>query len=118
MPISSRLPYGQTVTLVKRTLAGQDSRGNNVYSESSQVIDGCAVSYGASAEIVQGTDVVASDVTVQFPDGTVVTAYDAMILPDGNKYEIEGTPNQDTSPFTGITSYVEVRGRVVTGSSV
>ncbi len=116
MPLTT-LPLGQTVTLHQRTVTGQDGRGNDVYSDSTTQVTGCAVTYGASTENVAGTDTVASDAVVYMPDGSNPTAYDRMTLPDGNTYEIQGKPTQQMSPFTGTTSYIEVRGRLVTGST-
>jgi hypothetical protein len=58
-------------------------------------------------------------VTVYLPDAAIgITAYDRLILPDGKTYEIQGSPAQNSSPFSGITSYIEARGRLVTGASV
>lgn len=112
------LPHGVTVTLRHRTVTGTDGRGNDVYGHTDEPISNCAVRGGASTEIVQGTEEIASDVTVWFPDNTSVQATDQMILPDGNLYEIDGAPSQDQSPWTGIISFVEVRGRFITGGSV
>lgn len=114
----SPLINGQPVTLVRRAVSGQDARHNDVFTETSVSIPYCIIAPGASSEVTTGTEVVGSDVTVYFPDGTNVDANDAMILPDGGKYEIQGNPNQWHSPFTGMTSFVEVRGRLVTGGSV
>jgi len=113
-----KLPHGQTVTLRHRTVTGQDARHNDVYSHTDEVIDNCAIAQGGGTEVVAGTEMVSSDVTVWFPDGTNVLATDTMLLPDGNWYEVQGSPNFDQSPWTGITSFVETRGRLVTGSTV
>ncbi len=117
MPLTT-LPLGQTVTLHQRTVTSQDARGNDVYSDNAIQVTGCAVTYGASTENVEGTDTVVSDATVYMPDGSDPTAYDRMTLPDGNTYEIQGKPVQQKSPFSGTTSYIEVHGRLVTGSTV
>ena len=112
------LPYGQTVTLVHRTVTGQDARHNDVYTETNEVIEGCAIGAGSSTENVEGTETVSYDVVVMFPPGTVVQAVYRMILPGGDSYEVQGGPIKATSPFTGINSWVEVHGRRVTGSTV
>lgn len=111
------LVQGQTVIIVHRTLSGRDSYGNDTYSETQETVSYCSVHPGLTTEVFAGTDVTTADVTVYLPDGTAITALDAMILPDGNLYEVEGKPNQWQSPFTGIRSFVAVAGRLVTGGS-
>lgn len=117
MPLTS-LAQGDPVTWNHRTVSGQDGRGNDTYTTTTQTIDGCAITYGSSTEIVEGTDTVASDVTVYMPDTALgITAYDTIVLPDGKTYQVQGNPIQDASPFSGITSYIEVHARQVAGST-
>jgi hypothetical protein len=111
------LLYGDTVIIVHRAVTGVDARGNDVLTETQETVTGCAVYMGRGTEQVGGTEMIADDVTVNFPDGVSITALDAMII-DGDKFEIQSSPNQWQSPFTGIKSYVEVQGRHVTGASV
>lgn len=113
----SVLNWGQTVTIVHRTLGAPDARGNDTYTETNEDIPYCSVHPGLSTEVTQGTEEVSDDITVMFPDGTSIKATDAMIV-SGDRYEVVGSPNQWQSPFTGIRSFVEVQGRRVTGGSV
>ena len=114
----SILPHGQPIIIVHRTKTGIDGRGNDILTETQETIDDCAFAAGSSSEEVAGTEEVATNVNVWFPDGTTITPIDAFILPDGSKYEVQGSPNQFKSPWTGIVSYVEVQGRYVIGASV
>jgi|SRR5215472_5037178 len=112
------LPHGSQITIVHRTKSGTDARGNDVFSETQEAISSCAFAPGAGGEEWAGTEEVSDMVTVWFPDGTTITALDAFILPNGDKYEVQGPANQSQSPWTGIVSFVQVQGRFVTGASV
>lgn len=115
---NTTLVQGDPVTWIHRTLSGHDARGNDTYTSTSTVINACAISYGISTEIVEGTDTVASDVIVYLPDDALgITAYDQLILPDGKTYQVQGNPIQDASPFSGITSYIAAHARQVAGST-
>jgi hypothetical protein len=105
MPI---LLKGQTVTIVRRTLVVDDggkpvpdSYGNDQYADTSFTVDGCAISPGFSSEDFSGTESVTDNVTIHMPNGTVVLSQDAVVLPDGTRYEVVGDPHTWTSPFTG-----------------
>lgn len=109
-------PYGRTVTLLKRVLAGHDSYGNDVYTNFSSDIAGCAVQPATSTENVQFTDQVNTGITVFLPYGTDVSYLDALII-DGVKYEVQGTPESWVSPFSGRTAPVQVSAVKVSGVS-
>jgi hypothetical protein len=109
------LRQGQTVILVRRFIAGHDDYGNDVLGEIRIPVGGCAISPAFSSEEVNGTEQVVVNTAIHMPAGTVVTAIDALIGPDGTEYEVIGTPGSWQSPFTGTLSMVEVKVREVTG---
>jgi hypothetical protein len=112
------LPYGQTVTLIRRVLSGQDEFGNNTYSDQPVSVGPCVVAPQGSSEDVQFTDQVTDNIVVYIPYGTPVGPLDAIGW-QGKTYEIQGTPqNWTPSPFSGNTAPIEVRARLVTGASV
>lgn len=113
----TQLVFGPTVTLVHRVLNGQDEFGNDVYTDQTEEIPFCSYHPGSTTEVWQGTEQVSIDVTVYFPDGTEIKATDAFII-NGEQYEIEGRPEQWSSPFTAVRSPIQVYGRLVTGASV
>jgi SPP1 family predicted phage head-tail adaptor len=110
-------PYSQTVTLLRRVLAGQNEYGNDTYTDVPVQIPYCVVQPGSSSENVQWTEQVSTEVTVFVPYGTQVTALDAFLI-GGVKYEVQGVPSEWRSPFSGHTSPTQVRAAVVTGASV
>jgi SPP1 family predicted phage head-tail adaptor len=110
-------PYGQTVTLIRRTVTSRDERGNDVYSESPEAIPQAVVQPTGSTEFTQFTDQVSTDMTVFLPYGTKVSAIDAIEIA-GQRYEIQGEPSSWRSPFSGNTSPVQLRLSRITGVSV
>lgn len=107
---------GQPVTFVTRTVTGQDEYGDDVYTEVQHVVNGCGISPGNSSEDIQGTASVLSDVILHVPNSNAIGLFDAVILPDGRKYRLTGTPNTWQSPFTGTRSFMEIPLQVVTGA--
>jgi hypothetical protein len=111
------LPYGQTVTLLRRVPAGQDDFGDDKYSDVSDDIFPCSVQPGSSSEVVYGTEQLTSDIVVYVLAGTDVSYLDA-IVHDGVKYEIQGQPFGGISPWTGSRAPIMIRANKVTGASV
>lgn len=105
-------PFGQVVSLVKRVKSGEDALGNDVFSTSSTDVLG-AFTPGGSSEQVQGQDTVITQPTVYLPAGTDVSAVDAIDV-EGDRYEVDGSPNDWQNPFTGWRPGVEVKLRRVT----
>jgi|SRR5215472_5634051 len=110
-------PYGQTVTVVKRTVSGQDSLGNDTYTETTFDVTPCVVQSSGSVETVQFTDQVSDDITVFLPYGTDLQAIYA-IQWNGLRYEVQGNPQMWQSPFSGHTSPIQIRATRITGVSV
>lgn len=107
-------PHGVPVTLHTRGVVGQDAYGNDVYGDTDTVVEGCAFDPGSSLELVQGQDMVRTQPTVYAPSGTAVTAVDALTV-NGVRYEVDGSPNDYHSPFTGWGAGVVIRLKGVTG---
>lgn len=108
--------YGQTVTVERRTVSGTDSYGNNVYSFVKEDVDLCVVQPSASSEQLQFADQLTTGITVFFPPNTDLSYIDAIIV-DGDVYEVQGTPNEWVSPFSGHVGPVQVQATKVTGVS-
>jgi hypothetical protein len=109
-------PYGVTVTLVKRTLAGQDANGNDVYTEKNiQVPNTVFVPSGASENLIFADQTNTTEV-FYVPWGTDVNALDAIIF-QGDEYEVQGIPSQWVSPFSGRPSPIRVNAVKVSGVS-
>jgi hypothetical protein len=106
-------PFGRDVSLVRRTKSGTDAYGNDAFTTTTTVVKG-AFAPGGSTEQVQGQDVLITQPTVYLPAGTDVSAVDAIDI-DGDRFEVDGTPNHWMNPFTGWQPGVEVRLRRVTG---
>lgn len=107
-------PFGTTVTLITRSVIGRDGDGNDIYQDVQTVLPGCAFDPGGSTELVQGQDLVTTTPTLYAPAGTVIGPVDA-ILVAGQTFEVDGTPNTYTNPFTGWQPGVVVKLRAVTG---
>jgi hypothetical protein len=110
-------PYGMTVTLVKRTLAGQDANGNDVYTEKTLQVPNTVFVPGGASENLVFTDQTTTIEQFYVPWGTDVTAYDAIIF-QGIEYEIQGVPSQWVSPFSGRPSPIRVDTIKVSGVSI
>lgn len=108
------LTAGETVTLLTRSKSGVDADGNDVYTSASTTVAGCAFDPGGSLEVVQGRDTVTTTPTVYLPPGTAAHSVDAVTV-RGVTYEVDGSPNSPTSPFTGWAPGVVVKLKAVTG---
>jgi hypothetical protein len=120
IPTTSQSPifqYGVTVTLVKRTLAGQDANGNDVYTEKSFQIPNTVFVPSGSSENLVFADQASSTETFYMPWGTDVNAYDAIIF-QGITYEVQAVPSLWVSPFSGRPSPVRVNAVKISGVSV
>lgn len=107
-------PFGQTVTLQQRTVTGVDADGNDTYTATSTDVTGCAFNPGPSIETVQGQDMIVDTPTLYMPAGTVVSAYDRLVVA-GVTYEVSGSPNFWKSPFSGWDPGVVVSLKGVSG---
>ncbi len=107
--------FGETVTLITRTVTGQDARGRDVYTDTTTTIAGCAFAPAGSIERVQGQDMVTTTPTVYLPDGTAAPNASAKVQVRGRTYDIDGEPQVFVNPFTGSTPGPVLRLKAVTG---
>lgn len=106
--------FADTASLLTRTVTGTDADGNDVYGSAATVVAGCAFDPGLSNEIIGGRDMVTTQPTLYMPAGTVVGPVDRVTV-RGDTYEVDGSPDEWTGPFTGWNAGVVVKLRQVTG---
>lgn len=112
-------PFGDTVTLVSRTVTGRNGDGNDVYGDARTTLvnvpvwphDGNGTS---SNERTDARDQVVSGYSVLLPAGTNVDAVDRVEW-RGLSFEVSGLPGLYRSPFTGFDPGVVVSMVRVTG---
>lgn len=109
-------PYGSTVTVRRRSVTGRDEYNNDVTAFVEESIPYCVVQPTGSSEITEFADRLSTTITVFFPYGTDVSYIDALVI-DEIEYEIDGTPQEWVSPFSGHVSPIEVRAVKITGVS-
>jgi hypothetical protein len=109
-------PYGVNMTLVKRTVSGQDMYGNDVYDETSTVIGNCVFQPAGSTENLTFADQVNTTDTIFMPFGTPVGPLDAIDF-NGNRYEVIGEISSWVSPFSGRTSPIRINVSKIAGVS-
>jgi Phage head-tail joining protein len=111
------LPYGQTVTLLHRTVTGQDEFGNDVYESTPETVGNVAVQPGSHTERVGSfTDQATTSLQIFLPNGTDITYLDAIVW-NGDTYEVTGEPALHVSPFSGHAGPIRVTATIVKGAS-
>jgi hypothetical protein len=108
------LRAGQPVILVHRKITGTDEFGNDVYTATQQIINGCAVSPGNSTESFQGTEAIISDIVVHVPPSTEIELPLDQVIIGSEVYNVIGIPKQWSSPFTGTPSMTEINCKLIT----
>lgn len=104
-------PFGITVTVQQRA---QDRYGNRT-TTAETTVNGCGFAPGASSEQLDARDQVAEDGNLYMPPGSTITPTDRVVLPDGTTWEVNGTPSDWASPWTGWNPGVVVPLKRVTG---
>jgi len=107
--------FGETLTVLARTRAGQDADGNDVWSTVSTDIRHCAVWRGQATELVQGQDMNVDGRLALLPVGTAIAVTDQVQRADGTLWEVDGQPALWNSPLTGWKGGVQIALRRVTG---
>lgn len=107
--------FGETVTLIRRSVTGQDADGSDVKGTAEVVINNVAWDPGTSTEAVVGQDQVVQTPRFFLPAGTVVDPVDAIRRANGKTYEVTGEPGDFLSPLTGWTPGVVVNVKRVAG---
>lgn len=107
-------PFPETATIVSRTVTGQDSYGNDVYSEVQTATSGAFAPEGSS-ELIQGQDTVITQPTFYLADGAPTPSATDRLIVRGVTFEVDGTPQRFHNPFTGAEPGAVVRLEAVTG---
>jgi len=106
--------FGETVTLHRRSVTGQDSDGNDVYADATAVLTGVPVWPRSATELVQGQDTLITGLSALLPAGTDVSGVDKVTV-YGDAYDIDGEPGHYRSPFTDLDPGILVNLTRVTG---
>ena len=93
--------YGETVTIISRTVTGQDADGNDVYGTTTTDVPHSIFAPEGSVERVQGQDIVTTSPKVYLPDGAPVPKATDKVQVRGLLYDIDGEPQVFINPFTG-----------------
>lgn len=106
---------GEMIRLFQRSVTGKDSRGNDVVEfDDGTDIPNCPVWPRGSTEQLQHRDTVTTNLTTVVPASTPVSALDRFEV-RGDLYEVDGTPSDWRSPFTGRRPGLEVQLNRITG---
>jgi hypothetical protein len=108
--------YGETVTLVARTVSGQDAYGKDIYTTTAETpVDNCGFAPAGSIERVQGQDVITTTPTAYLPTGTPTPSAVDQVKARGDLYDIDGKPQVFVNPLTGTAPGAVLRLKAVTG---
>ncbi len=107
-------PFGTAVTIITRIVTGTDGDGDDVRADGDTVMAVAAFDPGLSSEILQGQDQVTTQPAVYLRDTALtVTPYDVIVV-NGERYDIDGSPNYLTNPYVGFRGLV-IKLKQVTG---
>lgn len=81
----------------------------------SDEVAGCGFAPGAGTEQVDNKDLVTDIGTLYAPAGSSFLATDRVVLPDGTEWDVTGSGNSWTSPFSGWAAGVVVSLKRTTG---
>lgn len=98
MPVSFAFP--EPMTILTSSVAGEDSDGNDIRTETSVATSGAFAPAGSS-ELIQGQDTVIDQPTVYLTPGAPVPAPTDRLQVRGTTYDVDGKPQVFHNPFTG-----------------
>lgn len=109
-------PNGELVTILHRVAVGEDRYHNIRYATTAVDVPGAAVRPLSSNEAGAGAgrDQITDAIEVILPPGTAIGVNDRMRV-RGLVYEVDGTPEQQRDPMTGVESGVRAIGKRVSG---
>lgn len=109
--------FGETVTIISRTVSGRDGDGNDVYETTETPVPGSVFAPFGATELIQGQDTTIANPTVYLGDPDVVPrATDKVRRANGDVYDIDGEPQvYPPNPFTGERVGAVLRLERVTG---
>jgi hypothetical protein len=106
--------FPESASIVTRTVTGQDSDGNDVYTPVETATSGAFAPAG-STELIQGRNLVIEDDTFYLSDGAPVPRATDQLRVRGVLYAIKGSPEKYHNPHTGTEPGAELRLERVTG---
>lgn len=107
-------PHGEPVTVINRVAAGEDSEGNETWSETTTTYPRCAFDPAIGFESTSNQDQVSTQPQVYLPYTAVVDSY-SVLLVRGDRYEVDGVPAKWANPFTGTAFGIQVPLKRVSG---
>jgi hypothetical protein len=102
-----------TVTVIDRTLTGQDDRGHDVYTDIERQVADCNMQPVASTEVNDDRTQVVTRWRLAGPPSMGLTALSKVRF-RGALYEVDGDPAEFDS-FGGLLDHTEVLLKVVSG---
>ena len=108
------MPFSHGATVTVERPGGLTRHGDRLPSTSHKV-SGCAVYPNSTAEELSQRDTVVDNWTLLAPFDADITATDIVILPNGNRYEVDGAPGGFSSPYTGWRPGQRIVLRAVSG---
>lgn len=116
-----RWQFGDTITLHRRTVVGQDPYGDDIYAETNTTVEKCAVwpkavwpAPSGSLELTNAQTLVLDGLWIVVPEDIDIQATDELTV-RGERHEIEGAPARLESPLTGTFVGWQVASKKVTG---
>lgn len=110
----------ETVEILRRSVTGEDSSGNEISAFTSIAIVSAFVSRAGIAsrtlmtgEEIVGRDQLETEAAFMFPPGTDVGPYDRLIY-DGRMYEVTGLPAKAIKPGAG-EQFIVAKGKWTEG---
>lgn len=83
----------ETVTILRTVYGVSDDYGNPLETQVTVPISGCLIGWGSNSQsesLYQTRQ--DTEATILFPNGTQIEDDDKFLLPNGDKYEINGEP--------------------------
>lgn len=106
-------PFGEPITIVTRVKSGTDDYGDDTFTESTVTVSG-AFDPTIGIEYTGSGDTVVTNPQALLPYDAPVTSTSVLVI-RGDRYEVDGEPNQWRSPFTGWEAGLAVPLKRVTG---
>lgn len=98
---------GETVTVIRPAV--RDFTGDRIGPDSTHTIAGCGINYQSTTTSNDHRETVLSWIELICPPGADIRSTDKVILPNGEKYLVDGDPAPWRNPFTAWEPGVVVR---------
>jgi hypothetical protein len=107
-------PFGETVTLIHRTVVDKDALGNDVVAPDSETVSNVPVWPVTETEQLNAQDLSIVELRMLLPDGYDAGLIDAVTV-YGEAYEVDGIAERFQNPFIGLNPGTLVHLRRSTG---